>query len=206
MRLLGLILCFGAGAAQAQGVLISRSTTASPTRTDTARYYIATATTGSAFTCNAQLASCIDLGPGSCDALGTTSGGSIRVGGEACAPTLLIGGGGNVTIKGAGIDFVNAGVDFGNNTALQNTYAGKPVWFNEESGILLQPFSSASLPECGTGGAPKVPEGTHRMVAAAGASATRFCLCIINGAAAYEWRNLLDPATTGTATTCPATP
>lgn len=165
----------------------------------------ATTTGGNGFTCNSALASCFDPGPGSCNSFGTNVSGEIVLGGSACAPTIRVGGGGNVTIKGSGVDYVNAFVDFGFNSTIGNSYANKPVWVNDTDGLYLQPYSAASLPTCGGSG---VPEGTIRTVLAASSSRGRVCVCTSDGAGtpAYSWRNLLDPSTAGTSTTCPATP
>jgi hypothetical protein len=111
--------------------------------------FTATTTTGSGFACNSALASCVDLGPGSCNSLGTNGSGNIVMGGTACSPTILIGGGGNITITGSNITMVNAGLDAGNNTTIMNTTSGKPVLFNDADGIRLTPYSAT--PTCNAG-------------------------------------------------------
>lgn len=114
--------------------------------------FTATTTTGSGFACNSALASCIDLGPGSCNSLGTDGSGAVLVGGDACAPTVKFGSTGNVTITGnGGITLANAGLDLNNNTTMMNTASGKPILVNEESGFRLTPYSAT--PTCNAGAA-----------------------------------------------------
>jgi hypothetical protein len=159
--------------------------------------------TGPGFACNSALGSCFDTGPGACNSVGTDGSGNLVLGGTACSPTIEIGGTGNITVTGTTLTIANGGLDMNNNATIVNTGANKPVWVNDTDGLYIQPYSSASLGTCGT-----IPEGTIRTVLAAGASRTRVCVCTSDGAGspAFEWRNLQDPSTAGTATTCPATP
>lgn len=111
--------------------------------------FTATTATGPGYACNSALASCVDLGPGSCNSLGTNGSGNIIMGGTACSPTILIGGGGNISITGSNIFLTNAGFDAGNNSTIMNTTSGKAVLFNDADGIRLTPYSAT--PTCNAG-------------------------------------------------------
>lgn len=117
--------------------------------------FIATAANGVAgYGCNSALASCVDLGPGACNGLGTDGTASIILGtnpnGTPCAPVVKFGATGNVQITGnGGILLANTALDMNNNSVLTNTAAGKPVLVNEENGFRLTGYSAT--PTCNSG-------------------------------------------------------
>jgi hypothetical protein len=73
----------GASAAQVLEALLGQ--------TVTAERFVASAASGTAYACNAALASCVDLGPGALNHIGTNGSGDILLGDAAGNPTVGIG-------------------------------------------------------------------------------------------------------------------
>lgn len=170
-----------------------------------AAYYRATTTTGTAFQCDSVLASCMDLGPGARDYIGTNVSGEVVLGPASGNSTVLRIFG---TIYAVDISSVNvtssnvvsyaAALDQGNTAFMRNTNANKPVKVDDAEG--LQITCKSSLPTCGT-----VPEGTVLTICGAAGARTKKCECTSDGTN-FAWFNSYNPsAGAGTTTTCPAT-
>jgi hypothetical protein len=108
--------------------------------------YEATASTGSGFTCNAALASCIDLGPGTANFIGTDGSGRIRLGDDTHSPEVWIGEGGTKFGNGTA-QFQNGAVLFNGTTYLQNS--SDAVILDDVDGLRI--VAQASTPSCSSG-------------------------------------------------------
>lgn len=166
-----------------------------------ATYFRATTVTAGqvGFQCDGVNPQCVDLGPGSRNAIGTNISGEI----------LLGPGSGNTTVVRNFGDYVGLQITGSNITAssafllgasglIQNATAAKPVLVNDADGFQVacktaittctSALENSEIPVCGTGGA-----------------LTKRCVCMGDGTT-YAWRNLFNLAAgAGTTTTCPAT-
>ena len=106
------------------GLTIAQIIAALVGQTVTAERYVASASTGSGFACTSQLDSCVDLGPGACNYLGTDASGRVRIG-SACAPEVWIGDG-TTRMQPGNVQIIN-GALFVNGTYIQNTSTGAVV-------------------------------------------------------------------------------
>lgn len=196
----GLLLVLWAGVASAQGVLVRSSSSPSPTRDDVATRYSASATSGVAYGCDAQLQSCLKAGPGADTGIGTDGSGRLLLAsgpgtGTACigdACELYATENGNLVFAGSSPALI-----LNNNGAIYNQTSGKSVPVDAAFGLrivakALGTCSSANegalVPDASTGG----NTGT----------ATHMCMCSSNGSGVYTWINLATNAG-GTASTCP---
>jgi len=114
-----------------------------------AETFSSSATSGSGFTCNAELAECVDIGPGTCNEIGTNPSGDIILGGTDCNPTIRWGD--SSVISGSSWMNINGAIncesgcqirDSGNGTLPINTTGG--VVFNSTTpivGFLLVPVT-----------------------------------------------------------------
>lgn len=151
-----------------------------------ANSYTATASSGSGLSCSSQLESCIDLGPGSCNYIGTDSGGRVRIG-ASCAPEVWIGDG-TTRMQPGNVQILN-GALFLNNTYVQNLSGGS-VLIDNTAGFQLTP--KVATPACAGANA-----GTFSALSSTGAPF--YC----NGTAAQQivtkasWSSSLDFAAMG---------
>ena len=157
--------------------------------------FTATATTGSGFTCNANLASCLKM-PGADNQIGT-DGTQILVGPSA-STTVIMKVGANLRFIGNGTAEVNGGLDQYNAGFFTNTLGGA-VKVDDGQGLNV---AAKALGTCGAS-----TEGDELRDSAAGGtsgSRTRKCLCTSDGGAtpAYAWQNTVS-GNLGTTTTCP---
>jgi hypothetical protein len=165
----------------------------------TATRYTATASAGVGLKCNGALASCIDLGPGSLNSIGTNVAGDILLSdGVSGSATVRIG---ELTLYGNGGIVSQGYAGCNHNCFIQNFYAGEPVRLDDPDGVRISDSTAAALGTCTA-----ALENTIKRDYASGGSTgdtTRLCLCVSDGAGtpAYAWQNLTT-GTVGTSTTC----
>lgn len=132
--------------------------------------YTATTTVGPGHSCSSQLASCVDLGPGSCNFLGTDASGRIRLADSGCVPEVWIGDEttklqpGNITVANGAIS-----VD---NSIMRNNVSGA-LTVDDPDGLKVT--TQVATPSCAAGSA-----GTFSTLASSGAA--YYC----NGTAAQK--------------------
>lgn len=174
-----------------------------------ATYYRATTTdgAGSGFACDGQLASCVDLGPGARNSIGTNAAGDILLGPGTGTGTMVRLFGTLVALDVNAVNFTASNVvtyssalDQGTSAFMRNTNAGKPVLVSDAEG--LQVSTSTVLAPCIA-----ALVGTLKPLgfAAASGTRTRLCFCTTdNGATpSYRWQNVASAAVGTTDTECP---
>lgn len=162
-----------------------------------ATYFRATATTGTGYQCDAMLASCVDLGPGAYNYLGTNVAGDIVLG---------PGSGSNAVVRVYGSLYVSniaqtsGAFDAYFNSYLTNTFAGMPLALNDAEGVRI--VGSTSLAACSA-----TLRNTLKSLTFADASGTvdRLCWCRSDNAASptYRWVNVVSGSVGTTTTECP---
>lgn len=152
-----------------------------------ANSYTATASSGSGFSCSSQLESCVDVGPGACNYIGTDASGRIRIG-TSCSPEVWLGDG-TTRIQPGNVQVIN-GALFVSGSYIQNASTGA-VLIDDADGLEINP--QASTPTCAAGNA-----GTFSTLTSTGAPF--YC----DGTAARQivtqvsWSDSLDFAGFGT--------
>jgi hypothetical protein len=161
--------------------------------------YTASASTGVGYKCNGALASCIDLGPGALNTIGTNVAGDILLSdGVAGSTTVRIG---ELTLYGNGGISSQGYFQCNHNCFLQNGYSGEALTVDDPDGLRLTDTTAAAL---GTCNAAKV--NVLKIDYSSGGttgSPTRLCACVSDGAGTpgYTWRNVFT-GSAGTSTTC----
>ena len=159
--------------------------------------YRATTTTGTGYQCDATLASCIDLGPGTNNYIGTNVAGEILLGpGSGNSTVVRVFGSlyvSNITQSGGAFDsYFNA--------YLTNTFTGMPLAVNDAEGLRI--VGSTSLVACSA-----TLRNTLKPLTFADGSGEpdRLCWCRTDNAASptYRWVNVLSGSVGTTATECP---
>lgn len=129
-----------------------------------ATYYRATATTGTGFQCDATLTSCVDLGPGDRNSIGTNPAGDI-LWGPASGSTTTVRIFGNLTLNNVltvagSIDLYGSGGSGGGN--LNNTFPSSPVRVTDADGLIINGTSAIKgvVRASVTFDFPSIPNGT----------------------------------------------
>lgn len=174
-----------------------------------ATYFRATTTdgAGSGFACDGTLTSCIDLGPGTRNSIGTNAPGEILLGPGSGSGTMVRVFGTitalDVTAQNftaANVVTYSAALDQGTSAFMRNTNPGKAVLVSDTEGLQLS--TSTTLAACSAAlvGTLK-PQG----FAAASGTRTRLCFCTTDNAAspAYRWQNVASASIGTTDTECP---
>jgi hypothetical protein len=186
------------GMVLAQGVPpASGPTPCGVTQSCAAVSYEATATSGSGLACNALLASCLDLGPGADNEIGTNVSGQILLG-PTTSTTCQVKMGANLLFKCNGEALVNGPLNQYSSAGYFVNETGGAVKVDDAQGLNVE---EKALHTCNAGS-----EGDILRDNAAGATSgarTRICICTSDGAAtpSHVWQNLVT-GTTGSATTC----
>ncbi|HYI01363.1 hypothetical protein [Hyalangium sp.] len=171
----------------------------------TAARYVASATSGTGLKCNSALMSCIDLGPGTLNTIGTNVAGDILLSDGSGTATVRIG---ETIIYGNGsAAFATNPVQVNGNGTLTNATSNTPLTVDDTDGFRVA--SKASLPTCGDGTSSTVRPGTIAFVTAGSSVRTKMCVCTSDGEASpgYDWVGVdfgTGSSTVGDATTCPA--
>lgn len=174
-----------------------------------ATYFRATTTDGAAsgFACDGTLASCIDLGPGTRNFIGTNGAGDILLGpgtGTGTAVRVF----GTITaldvtaqnFTASNVITYSAALDQGASGFMRNTNPSKAVLVSDPEG--LQISTSTTLVACS---ATLVGTLKPQGFAAASGTRTRLCFCTTDNAAspAYRWQNVISGNVGATDTECP---
>jgi hypothetical protein len=101
--------------------------------------YEATASSGSGFTCNATLASCVDLGPGTANFIGTDGSGRIRLGDDTHSPEVWIGDG-STKLQPGNVQIQNGALFLNGTTYLQNLSGA--VIVDDANGLVVNSTSA----------------------------------------------------------------
>lgn len=163
--------------------------------------YRATSTTGTGYQCDALLASCVDLGPGARNFLGSNVAGDILLGpGSGSGTSVRVFG--DVTVSN--VITVGAALDFVSTAFLRNPFAAQPVTTNEFDGQRLVPQVYVTFPTCGASGG-QLPFGTELEVTASATSAQRRCRCVATGGSSSSprWLNTNTNNYGATQSDCP---
>jgi hypothetical protein len=162
-----------------------------------ASYFRATATSGTGYQCDALLASCIDLGPGARNYIGTNAAGDILLGPDSGTATVVRIFG---TAYAAGFATTNGIFDATLNTYIGNTWPGEPLKVDDAEGLKL--VGRTTLATCSAS-----LRGTLQsfLFAAGSGTADRLCWCRSDNAASptYRWVNAMSGNVGTTATECP---
>ncbi|AAK94401.1 hypothetical protein Mx8p66 [Myxococcus phage Mx8] len=174
-----------------------------------ATYFRATTTDGasSGFACDGQLASCLKLGPGTRNFLGTNAAGDILFGPSTGTGTMVRVFGTIVALDVNSVNFTASNVityssalDQGTSAFMRNTNPGKPLLVSDAEGLQLS--TSTTLVACTA-----VLVGTLKPLgfAASSGTRTRLCFCTTDNAASptYRWQNVVSAAVGTTDTECP---
>lgn len=162
-----------------------------------APYFRATTTTGTGYQCDAMLASCVDLGPGTRNFIGTNLAGDILLGPDTGNSTVvrLFG-----SLYVSNITQSAGAFDSYFNAYLVNTFAGMPLAVNDDEGLRI--VGATSLKACSA-----TLRDTLKSLTFADASGEpdRLCWCRSDNAASpvYRWVNVISGTVGTTTTECP---
>lgn len=117
--------------------------------------YEATTTSGPGFACNSQVSSCIDLGPGTNNELGTNGSGDVTLG-SGGGGVLRVGDGFTATGNGS-VTAVNGAMNLNGSTVLRDEFGGavdilSPISLNGGSSVsklTRAPLVTIDIPEIG---------------------------------------------------------
>lgn len=120
-----------------------------------AERYVATASTGTGFACNSALGSCIDLGPGTANFIGTNGSGDVLIGDSGVNPVVRLGassvftGNGSWANTNGAID-CDGGCMVRNNAAALHLVSTSGVEFNSGSTPVKASFVIAKTIDIGS--------------------------------------------------------
>ncbi|QSQ14032.1 hypothetical protein [Myxococcus landrumensis] len=150
-----------------------------------AEYFRATTGTGPGFQCDATVTSCVDLGPGTRNHIGTDAAGRILLGPDDGGGATEVRLSGSLSLKTNLI--VGAAIDLNFNAFMVNSWPDYPVVVSDADGLKVAP--ATTLKTCTS-----ALEGTLQSLtfAAGSGNTTRLCYCTSDGAAspAYHWQNV----------------
>lgn len=194
MRRLSLLLVLLALPAMGQGILYRPGGgSCGVNMTCTAEAFVATTGSGTAYAVSSQLASAVDLGPGSCDHLGTNGSGYVLVGGGTCSPTWLFGDA--TTVQSGQVVTNYFSIISSGSGAIRSLSGPVPI-----EGVVRH--VPATLVTCNATN----EFGVMGDSASGGSTGdrSRICLCTSDGGGspAYAWQNIVT-GNIGTSTTCP---
>jgi hypothetical protein len=171
------------------------------TQVGVATYFRATNTTGTGFQCDATLDSCVDLGPGARNTIGTNVAGAVCLGPCSGSSTAVLIYG---DLTASNTILIGAALDLPTNAFIRNATAGYPVRVNDNEG--LQVVGTTTMPACNA-----TTRNAFRPLTFAVNSGTadRLCWCrsandnAVAASATHRWVNVASGNMGTTDTECP---